>query len=767
MKNNLGYYLVICLFIFLIFFFAKKSGKIEVKSLIQFIQPIVLLPLFLFISIESEFFFKLKYNTFLPYKYLFLGLLLSSCIIYFLSIYRYKKLKKAKNILEKLFLPASLFCIILLTSYHPFIEEPTEMFEAANPANALLRIFQFREIPFVDFLSSHMFSEQFFGLIHSWIFGFDKHSSFMTYGFIYEAIYLFLAYILFKRIFNNGIYSFIFILFFPYFTTLIHTGLFFSIIAFFQVIKVIKNQSVLNYSILIFCVIGLIFWRLDTGAASLFSLIAFVPILYYVDRIKIQFSSLLKACGYFLLLTIAITSLILVYIQPTDLISNIKSALHYTSANQAHGYPNIVTELNQQFLLYHVTFPIIAVLIILYIVYYLRQNQLDGLNSYSLKASLFLLIVFIANFQRGLVRHNFMEGNESFLISTFYIGISLFLLSMFHLKNEFTRFTILFTASFTIIVGLKYFPLESQIKTKAELLLSEPTIKNLDLYFNNQNFKGKSIINQNFRAEKLNDFAQFLNQQLKPNQSFFDFSNTPMLYYYTGRKVPSYFCQNLQNTIDDYLQLEQLKTLNTKDFPIVVYSNYPKTWYDETDGVSNSMRHYLIAEYIYKNYKPIGVLNQHSIWLAKDQKLRKSFFFQKDTISEVPQINNYQRAAYYMNLYFLKNKQYLKKQFFIKPYKTDSLYTYFKVPKLSKNNGYMLKLRSNATQLAREFKVELLDASNSLIGTNLFYSTPEAKEYLIRWGNHYLIHLKKARYIRVSKFDLDKIINLEFYLDER
>jgi hypothetical protein len=74
-----------------------------------------------------------------------------------------------------------------------------------------------------------------------------------------------------------------------------------------------------------------------------------------------------------------------------------------------------------------------------------------------------------------------------------------------------------------------------------------------------------------------------------------------------------------------------MDTLNT---PLVVYSNYPPTWYDATDMVPNSMRYYLIAEYIFKHYKPLGVLEDKSFWIKKTNNslktsLKVHFFIKK------------------------------------------------------------------------------------------------------------------------------------------
>ena len=47
---------------------------------------------------------------------------------------------------------------------------PEELFELANPVASQMRMFVFNEIPVIDFMSSHMFSEQLFETFYNCIF---------------------------------------------------------------------------------------------------------------------------------------------------------------------------------------------------------------------------------------------------------------------------------------------------------------------------------------------------------------------------------------------------------------------------------------------------------------------------------------------------------------------------------------------------------------------------------------------------------------------
>ena len=69
-----------------------------------------------------------------------------------------------------------------------------------------------------------------------------------------------------------------------------------------------------------------------------------------------------------------------------------------------------------------------------------------------------------------------------------------------------------------------------------------------------------------FARDNYLELKSFLDKNVPQPATFLDFSNTPMLYFYTQRNVPSYFNQYMQNTVDGYLQRENLKKLSATMF---------------------------------------------------------------------------------------------------------------------------------------------------------------------------------------------------------
>jgi hypothetical protein len=175
-------------------------------------------------------------------------------------------------------------------------------------------------------------------------------------------------------------------------------------------------------------------------------------------------------------------------------------------------------------------------------------------------------------------------------------------------------------ASFLLIQNLKfpdakgYAPLSeeliNQIKKQDKISMDQKTISRIE-------------IDSAFADTTYKDLKSFMDTHFK-DQTFIDFSNTPMLYFYLQRQVPSYFNQYLQNTVTDYLQQENIQLLEQIKPPVTLFSWVPSTWWDAPDGVPNPLRYTYLTNYIYANYKPYTTLNRHSVWLRKDIALNNT-----------------------------------------------------------------------------------------------------------------------------------------------
>jgi hypothetical protein len=728
-------------FLLTLFKFNKNS---TFKAIFQVFTPFIWIPLVVFVSVEMGIYFRLKFSVFLAYKIVFAGLMTFLFLLYFF-LNKNRKMTSMK-VLQNRFALAALLGLITAVQYHPIFTQSSEMFELANNANAQLKLFQFHEIPFVDFLSSHVFSEQFYGIIYHTIFGYSNDLAFLTYAFFYNCIAFVALFYFIKFVFKNSWYSFLMIALFPYLGAFLINHFYLSFVVFFLFRKIQQNESVKNYLYLFFFLIALVFWRLDTGIASGMAAVVYFLIITFTSAKKVSFKKLIRSlaivtfvCGSLFLLFSALYSF-------EYLITNLKSALHYIGASQAHGYAQSAAAMNQQFYLYHFIFPFLAIVMIGILIVLLKSKNSKWVKSTELGfASIFVLLIYLFNIQRGIVRHGFMEDNDSIIATFFFLGCVLFVLVFIDFKYQATRFVTFFSISFLIVLTWSYFPM-NQNNSFFNQFFSENGLLKLDSALKKENFKGRVLKNESHFNTEIQPFQQFVAHHLAENELFLDFSNSPLLYYYTNRNVPSYFCQNQQNTVDDYLQLEQLKQLKIKNVPLVVFSNYPKNWFDATDGVPNEMRQYMLASYIFKKYKPLGIVGKRSIWglKARHWKLQT---LEQDSLIEKSAVFHYKKAAHVQYHHFKIHQSIL--QGVENGKNVHPKADLFHIPKtLTKETGVFIQLQTKHPIDNQQVTIQLLKDS-LVVGEVKFTEIKGKKSYLVPLSNQYLWHKVQPNFIRI------------------
>ncbi|WP_107039766.1 cupredoxin domain-containing protein [Brumimicrobium mesophilum] len=639
-----------------VFLLLKSYSKISLRKINSFIFPIVFVSILSFLSVELTILQYQKGHDFLGYRKMFLLLfVVVSIVFYSLTFLRKKQLKSASLIFKKYLAPSVIIAFCLLVYYFPIVQLNTEVFELGNPANAIMNIFKFNEIPFVDFMSSHMFSEQCYGIIYSLIFGYSNNLDFQIYFFFNRLLFLLVAYFVMNKLFKKPAFSLLFVLVFPFLTEVFSNDLVFCLLPFFIIQYIVKESKTKLYFYLFASIILLIVWKIDTGYAALVSTFFYLLFLGITQSITINWKHLLKGIALTFSFVFALLLLAILLRGGEYILDNFRNALHYVSGNQAHGYSEIAHSYPHQFYISYFFLPLISVLSVLYIVYLFWKKEMllsttKG-DKLILHSSLFFFLISLANAQRGIVRHGYVETNDGAIITTFYLALALLLVFLTRNYVSKNKLTFFYVACFSLFIIFRFFPYQPEygtfdraIKQNAFISLNVDIAAKTDLR--------RTIPDHGFYESKLKEFKNFVDDNLTKDETFLDFSNTPMMYYYAGKKVPGYFCQNLQNSIDDYSQIHLLNTLNPKDVPVVIFSSYPASWFDITDGIPNSMRYYLVAEYIYQNYEPYAILSDKRIWIAKDFEIKKDDAKVKDTVSNIPVEYNYKKTAHFIHDFY-------------------------------------------------------------------------------------------------------------------
>lgn len=745
--------------------------KLKDEKIHFLLLSLVAIPFLAFISTEFLLFVKLNSDVFVRYKLVFSFLLLTTILLFALKLLIKRKLRINSNkIFTLYFLPSLIFSLVFLFAYSPFVVQTSEIFELANPANSMMRVFKDKLIPFVDFMSSHMFNEQWFGLIYFSIFGYNASLDFLAWEFFNTFIFYLVAFFFIRKIIKDSAYAFLFVLTFSFLSSVFYVNIFISVFAFYAILKLQKSQSVANYLLLFATVLILIVWRLDTGSAALFTTVFSLPIFFISEKTKLNLKNLLKASSLLLAILFILFSLVFILRSPTYILENIRTAFHYISANQAHGFISLAHSYPHQFFVYHIIFPFVGVLAVFFIVFNIRKlssNKSESHKSYVLKSSLFFFICYLANAQRGLVRHSFMEFTEGFLVSTFFLASALLLTYLFYCRSTYRRFYVFYSSSFILFLFLKFFPL-SGTEIRTEKALQNPGIRNMDLAFDNSVFNGRTIKNIDFENQCFTDLKFFMDANLNPNQSFIDFSNTPMLYYYCQREIPGYFNQNLQNTVDDFLQLQLIKSFDKEKFPLVVYSNYPPNWFDKTDGVPNPMRYYLIADFIFTNYEPLSVISNKSIWKLKTAEI-ESINAETDSIINNFHIFHYKHSAILLGHFLNSNSNSNFET--IKISKTEDLKTnrnlFIDINNNDVKDKSLFLMLEISTDNENEESFIHLRSEDKYLGHFVFNLKKGIHKYAVRLSNNYLWHVYNTDQIIIDKNEGTEITEYQLIKDKR
>jgi hypothetical protein len=528
--------------------------------------------------------------------------------------------------MSSVFYPVTLVIVVLYGYYNAFLPLPTELFETANPANAVMRTFVFHEVPFVDYMNSHMLSETFFGFMYTLINGYSGTYDFASYDYFVMIIYILCCYYWVKELFGDSVFAFAFSLFFPFLMVAVSGLSCIVLVSVFFIRKVYLNPGVKNWLINFFWMTFLILWRLDGGVANFMAQgILLIFILIFIDKKRRSF-----LISFAVFAGIAGLLLLSGYLYQPHLFENMRQAWHYIGANQAHGAISIGNVADTLFVIQYMVFPAVIALMMLWLIFNFKKQFRNHIFLFS--SFVFLGLFYFFNYQRGLVRHGFNENNDGFLTSFSFLLLSLFTVVLLIRKRSVLKMSVFTITLFVLILAFK-FPDNKGLSSEATVFFKN--YKEFKPYKNSRDKIQRALRDNGFEEKNRTELKSFFDKNFSPNATFIDFSNTPALYYFLKKPVPSYFNQYMQNTVDGYLQKVNIRNLKEFEIPIVVFSNQPKTWFDKTDGVENTYRYYLMAEYVYQNYHPFRIMSNHSLWIKNDITLSDTSGI-RDTVSVLP-----------------------------------------------------------------------------------------------------------------------------------
>lgn len=748
-----------------------KNWRIRKATLI--LLPLTLVPLMALLSVEI--YFASSSNPYPSYHSVFWTIFPSFAGIMAITLFMFKnKVYHTRTLNSRFVIPSMLFAYVILTAYEPITETVPDMFEPANVLSSMMRVFEHGQIPFLDFMSSHMLSEQWFGYIYTAIFGFHNDLGPLTYGFLNSFVFIALQYLLLKFLFKNEMAAVAFIFFFPFLNEVLYATVLPAILPLILLHDLYKHANAAKVSRLFAVLALLLIWRIDTGVVAIIGNAIFIPVMMILYPGNIPYKTIIKGLAWFLS---GITLLLIgtMFLKsPAHLLNNIQLFYHYIAGSQAHGHKNIYDPNVHQFYLHHLLLPILALSLCIFGIYKLKTRHGSSFLTEGklLLSALYILILYLVHLQRGLVRHGYPEFNDDYITSVFYLGAGLFLSYMLGKESQRLTYAVFYVSAFLLFIFLKYFSFQI-----TKLPLEQGITGNR--FYNNANalhlsgIKNRVITDSSFANANYNHLKMFMDRYLSKDQTFLDFSNTSMLYYYCNRRIPGYYNQNLQNTIDDYQQLQLLKDISPQSAPLVVFSGVPPGPNDNMDLIPNVMRYYIIAEYIYQNYIPYDVIDNKSIWLTPQLAAR----IKDTTVNQMnalePRHYDYLLNAEYIGGFYTKRKdQDLERVLVVRKNELKRVNGHFVIQLESShrqlNHCYVSIDFKKAEHTIEPYTVNISLKNDSLetMGSFSFQRRDKtSNRYFLRLSNHYLWHLGKITELHIP-VDED-IMNIELLKDTR
>lgn len=275
---------------------------------------------------------------------------------------------------------------------------------------------------------------------------------------------------------------------------------------------------------------------------------------------------------------------------------------------------HIIRQVDMAAVLQYVVFPIIgAVVAAHFLSVALRREQLTT----RMLMLAFIAIASLVMAARSLNRHSHYEG--AFLPYFFILLAALAPVVMF-------RFSRSVNALFFILVCVATYTFFPRSTSPFVQLFYRATLQQEYPYpamsRSRVNLVSGAAPETRLKKEspRASEITSFLRFYLKGEETFYDFSNTPLLYALTEKRMPSFVLETFFHTSEG-IQRDLIRDLNQlykKDrLPVVLFGQLP-VW-NKLDQVDTAVRSYRVAEFIYRNYEPCAQVGDHDVWLAKSR----------------------------------------------------------------------------------------------------------------------------------------------------
>lgn len=613
-------------FIFTICIKREISKQIIDKSLILAGIPLIFIPLSLPVINELQFSISHKYS--LDPRELAISFIIVLFIISF-SVFTINIKKKriclnSSRLTANIYFPVIVATSVLYKNFTHFLEKDIlDMFHLGENLLPVQQLFSYGKIPMVHVYPTHNFSNIITQIFYAAVNGYRTLEPW-AWNWLYYAAGFILLYFLLKKFIDptTALLTSIFLPVLPVFDTYYSV----LIIPAFTLIYLLKKQTYRRYSVFWIVNLFILLWRLDFGLAAAAAGIFVIIIFNAGNLIKKKSVTAIKSimknmCLSFL--TVFGTGLliygIIIIASGESVAEVLKQNLMFLKIQApSMAYKDMYRQFGPAVILQYLVLPALGLFYICHFIFMIIIKK----KTFSSRQ---LLIIFLAVLSlvlsvRSLQRHSLMEHFSP------YLFIFLAMCLPFYLKKIKRRYAyILFFL--VLLIYLIAHPLHLTRTWDGGVLEAHYSrfiqIPQTEIFrFNKWEDKESRL---QINDHQYRELVTFINNNLKQEQTFYDFTNYPLLYVLADREFPLYFIPQFYQTSETIqkISVSELSEMHQQQrLPLIIFKN--NTWWDFVDNVPNEIRTYKITEFIYKNYQPFININNYQLWL--DTNLKQSQF---------------------------------------------------------------------------------------------------------------------------------------------
>ncbi|MCR5277930.1 MAG: hypothetical protein K6E19_00675 [Lachnospiraceae bacterium] len=257
--------------------------------------------------------------------------------------------------------------------------------------------------------------------------------------------------------------------------------------------------------------------------------------------------------------------------------------------------------------------PIVTVSILIYLIYRLKDLDKEAIPLYSLTMALSFLQ--LTAMSRTLVLYTLGNGPTSRLFPHFALMVASCIALM--VKENGPKRALSFAGGFLITLFMQdalVMGIKPMVKS-VPVIASELSIKYRELHHDDFSDKGRTVIGDCERVG-FTELKNVMDTLLKEDETFVDFANVSGLYGLLKRERPFYVSQSpalLTNEFTQRMYIEEIERNGKARLAILPMKD--KAYMYKTLGIPHSMRYYIAAEYIYRNYKPLCECGDYAVWV--------------------------------------------------------------------------------------------------------------------------------------------------------